>query len=133
MTTLLGSILATALVAQFQGGTIEGKVVDDQRRPVSAAQVVFYAPPPLEGTVDPVEVRTQTDAGGQFRLVSPPLGRTAMTGVHVWAYRPGSAITAAPSYQPPLDLVLRKPQPRTVRVASSAGWSSRARTTSRSS
>ena len=29
---------------------------------------------------------------------------------------PGSAITAAPSYRPPLELVLRKPEPRTVKV-----------------
>ena len=116
MTTLFGSILAAALAAQLQGGTVQGKVVDDQGKPVANAQVDFFAPPPLEGKVDPVEVRTQTDAGGHLRLVSPPLGRTAMNGVHVWAYRPGSAVTAVPSYTPPLDLVLRKPQPRTVKL-----------------
>jgi len=116
MTTLLGPLLAAALMSQLQGGPLEGKVVDDQGKPVAGAQVVFFAPPPLEGNVDPVEVRTHTDAGGRFRLTSPLLGRDAMNGVHVWAYRPGSAITAVPSYRPPLDLVLRKPQPRTVKV-----------------
>jgi len=95
---------------------LAGRVVDDQGKPVADAEVDFFAPPPLEGKVDPVEVRTQTDAGGQFRLAYPPLGRTAMNEVHVWAYRPGSAITAVASRQRPLDLVLRKPQPRRVKV-----------------
>ena len=46
MTTLFGPILATALLAQIQGGTIQGRVVDDQGKPVAGAQVVFFAPPP---------------------------------------------------------------------------------------
>jgi Carboxypeptidase regulatory-like domain len=116
MTTLLSSILATALVAQLQGGTVQGRVVDDQGKPVANAELVFYAPPPLEGKVDPVEIRTKTVAGGHFLLESPPLGRTAMNGVHVWASRSGSALTAAPSYQPLLVLDLLKPHPRTVKV-----------------
>ncbi len=116
MAMLFGPILATALMAQIQGGPLQGKVVDDQGKPVADAQVVFFVPPPLEGDVDPVEVRTKTDAAGQFRLTSPPLARFAMNGVNVWAYRPGSAITAAPSYLPPLDLVLRKSEPRVVTV-----------------
>ena len=90
MTTLFGSILATALVAQFQGGTIQGKVVDDQGKPVADAQVVYFAPPGPGLAREPVEVGTKTDAGGQFRLASPPLGRTAW--FLIWAYRPGSAI-----------------------------------------
>jgi hypothetical protein len=116
MTTLFGPILATALIAQMQRGTIQGKVVDDLGKPVADARVVFFAPPPPEGKVDPVEVRTNTDAAGQFRLAFPPLGRVGMNEVHVWAFRPGSAITALPSYLPPLNLVLRKPEPRTVKV-----------------
>ena len=116
MMTLYCSILATALVAQMQGGTLQGKVVDDQGRPVAEAQVVFLAPVPLESNGDAVEVRTQADGGGKFRLVSPPLGRTGMNGVHVWAYRVGWAIASLPSYPPPLDLILRKPQRRTVKV-----------------
>jgi len=116
MTTLALTFLVAALVAQIQGGPLEGTVVDEQSNPVAGAQVVFFAPPPLEGNVDPVEVRTNTDAGGRFRLTSPPLGRVAMNGVHVWAYRAGSAITAVPSYLPPLNLVLRKPEPRTIKI-----------------
>jgi Carboxypeptidase regulatory-like domain len=116
MTTLFGPILAVALLAQLQGGTIQGKVVDDQSKPVEDAQIIFFAPPPREGGVDPVDVQTTSNTAGQFRLTSPPLGRFAMNGVHVWAYRSGSAITAVPSYLPPLDLVLKKPAPRFIKV-----------------
>jgi hypothetical protein len=113
---IFGPLLATALLAQIQGGTIQGKVVDEQGKPVAGAQVVFFAPSPPEGNVDPVEVRTTTNAAGQFRLTTPPLGRVAMNGVHVLAYQPGSAITAALSYLPPLELTLRKPEQKTVKV-----------------
>ncbi len=95
---------------------LAGRVVDDQGKPVADAQVFFFAPPPLEGKVDPVEVRTQTDAGGQFHLPYPPLGRVALNEVHVWAYRPGSAITAMPSYLTPFDLTMRKPRLRTLKL-----------------
>ena len=78
MTMLFGSILATALVAQIQGGMIQGKVVDDQGKPVADAQVVFFAPRPLAGTGEPVEVATKTDAGGQFRFASPRLQRAVL-------------------------------------------------------
>ncbi len=116
MTTLFASILATALVAQIQGGTIQGKVVDDQGKPVADAQVVFFAARHFGGGGDPVEVQTKSDAGGQFRIAFPPLRRATKGGVHVWAYRPGSAIASVPIYLPPFDLVLRKPQPKTVKV-----------------
>ncbi len=43
MTMLFGSILATAVVAQLQGGMIQGKVVDDQGKPVPDAPVVYSA------------------------------------------------------------------------------------------
>ena len=95
---------------------LAGRVVDEQGKPVADARVFFFAPPPLEGKVEPVELRTQTDAGGQFHLEYPPLGLVTINEVHVWAYRPGSAITAVPSYLSPLDLVLRKPQPRTLKL-----------------
>ena len=36
MTTLLGPILAAALVAQIHGLELQGKVVDDQGKPVAA-------------------------------------------------------------------------------------------------
>ncbi len=113
MAMLFGSILATALVAQIQGGTIQGKVVDDQGKPVSDAQVVFYAPRPWGSSGEPAEVATKTDAGGQFRLASPRLKRAVF---RLWSYRPGSAIALTLSSTQPQDLVLRKTQPRTVKV-----------------
>jgi hypothetical protein len=61
MTTLFGPVLAAALLAQFQGGTIKGGIVDDQGKPVAGAQVVFFAPRPSEGKVDSVEVSSSTD------------------------------------------------------------------------
>jgi hypothetical protein len=115
MAILFGSILAAVLLSQFQSGTLQGKVIDDRGKPVADAQVIFYAPPPWEGTVDPFEIRTKTDAGGQFCLDCPPLGRPTMVGVHAWTFQRGSALAASRSYLT-LDLVLRKPQPRTVKV-----------------
>jgi hypothetical protein len=119
MTTLSGSILATFLAAQLQGGTIQGKVVDDQGKPVPDAQVVYYAPRPWLGIGEPVEVATKTDAEGQFRVASPAVKRGAF--LQFWAYRPGSALALTRSRTPPFDLVLRKPQPRIVKVESSDG------------
>jgi hypothetical protein len=121
MTTLLGPILAVALMAQIQGGTLEGKVVDDDGKSIVNAEVVFFAPAPWEGTVGPVVVSTKTGAGGRYRLTTPPLGRGIINGVHVWAYRPGLAVTAAPSYQLPAALVLHKPAPKTVKVEGPGG------------
>jgi Carboxypeptidase regulatory-like domain len=122
MTTFFGPILATALLGQLQGGPIQGTVVDEQRKPVAGASVVFFAPAPPEGNVDPVTVQTTTDAAGRFHLTSPPLGRQAMNGVNMWAHRPGSAITAAAARdRPPIDLVLREPAPRAVTVVGPDG------------
>ncbi len=77
MTTLFSSILATALVVQLPGETIQGKVVDDQGKPVADARVFYVASLLLNGWGDPVEVETRTDSAGQFRLASPTLKRTA--------------------------------------------------------
>ena len=84
MMTLLGSILATVLIAQVQGGTIHGKVVVDQGKPVAQALVHFHAPPLTEGKVEAVEVQTRTDADGQFRLTYPALARASLNDVHVF-------------------------------------------------
>ncbi len=59
----------------------------------------------------------KSDAGGQFRLANIlRCGLVAMNGVHVWAYRPGSGDHGDAELQTPFDLVLRKPQPRTVKL-----------------
>ena len=86
--SILSPILATALIAQLQGGTIQGKVIDDQGKPVSDVQVIYFTPRPLAGTREPEWVATKTDAAGQFRLASP---RHKRVGFQFWAYRPGSA------------------------------------------
>ncbi len=39
-----------------------------------------------------------------------------MDEAHIWAYRPGSAIAVTPRFELSAGLVLRKPQPRTVKV-----------------
>ncbi len=70
MTTLFGSILATALAAQLQVRTHQGNVVDEQGKPVADAQVVFSASRGWAGNGKPVELATRTDASGQFRLAS---------------------------------------------------------------
>ena len=54
MALLFGSILATALVVQVQTGTIQGKVVDDQSKPLADVQVVFFTPRPWIGVGEPV-------------------------------------------------------------------------------
>ncbi len=109
MTTLFGSLLATALVTQLQGGMIQGKVVDDHGRPVSDTQVVWYAVRPRGSSAEPSKVATKTDAAGQFHLASPSLNRAAF--FRFWAHRPGSAIALRAGNTPPFDLALRMPLP----------------------
>jgi hypothetical protein len=116
MMTLFGPIVAAALMAQFQGGPLQGTVVDEQGKPVVDAQVVFHAPAPRENDGGPVEVRAKTDLEGRFRLTTPRLGGVNVGLTKVWADRTGSAITTAPSYHQPLALVMRKPVPRTVKI-----------------
>jgi hypothetical protein len=116
MLALFGPILAAALVAQFQGGALEGKVVVGDGRPVAGAQVLFHAPAPYGGTVQAVEVRATTDAGGRFRLMTPPLGGVYIYKARVWASRPGSALAAVQGFGPAPALVLRAPRPRTIKI-----------------
>ena len=119
MSTLFGSILATALAAQVQSGTIQGKVVDDQGKPVADARVVYFTPRPMVGTGEPVEVETKTDAGGHFLFVSSRLKRAVY--FRLWSYRPGSAIALSAQLHTLADLALRRSQPRTVKVEAPDG------------
>jgi Carboxypeptidase regulatory-like domain len=121
MTTLFGTILATALMAQFQGRTLQGTVVDDQGKPVAEAQVIFHASAPWKGDAEPVEVRAKSDDEGRFRLTTFRMAGVDILDSKVWAYRPGSAIAAVPCRRQPLALVLRKPEPRIVKIAGPGG------------
>ena len=44
MTSFFGPLLAAAMVAQFQGGKLQGTVVDDQGKPVDPAEVLDIYP-----------------------------------------------------------------------------------------
>jgi hypothetical protein len=112
MTTLLGPLLAMMVLAQAP----DGEVVDDQSKPVADVLVVFYVAPNVSGKEYQAEVQTRTDAGGQFRIKHPPLGRMFIGGINFLAYRPGSALTAKSLYPPPSRLVLRKPEPQTIQI-----------------
>ncbi|HZW33300.1 MAG TPA: hypothetical protein VFF52_21460 [Isosphaeraceae bacterium] len=81
-------------------------------QPVADAQVVFSAP----FSISPVVMATRTDAQGRFHLTYSRLGQVLIYGVHVWAYRPGSALAAAWIRRLPPTLVLRKPAPRHVKL-----------------
>ena len=117
MTTLFGPILAAALMAQIQGSTLEGTVSDDQGKPVLLAQVFFHVPDSSEREWSGRDISMKTDDKGRFILrTHPPLGRDEYRRGTLWAYRPGSAITAASSYRPAPALVLRKPEPRIVQI-----------------
>ena len=121
MMTLFGPILAAALLAQFQGRTLQGTVVDDQGKPVAGAQVIFHAPAPWKGDAEPVEVRAKTDDEGRFRLTTSRMAGIDIFDSKVWAYRSGSAMTAVPGRRQPLVLVLRKPEPRIIKLEGPGG------------
>jgi hypothetical protein len=117
MLMLLSPLLAAMVIAQAQPSRFElGEVVDDQGKPVADAQVVLYAPPLEWGKENTAEAQTRTDARGQFYLKTPPLGRTIVNGVNYLAYRPGLAISANVYIGRDHRLVLRKPEPRPVKI-----------------
>ena len=121
MMSLFGPLLAAAIVAQFQGGALEGAVVDEAGKPVADAQVAFFAPAPWGGKVQPAEARARTDAGGRFRLAVPLLTGVYLGRSRVWVYRSGLGITAAPVHGLSRALVLRSAKPRTIKVEGADG------------
>ena len=123
MTTLLCPLLAAMVFSQAANDqTTAGEVVDDQGKPVADVPVVFYVPPAVSGKEYQADAQTRTDAGGQFRMKLPPLGRMYITGINFLAYRPDSAITARALFSTgPYRLVLRKPEPRTIQVVGPDG------------
>jgi hypothetical protein len=117
MTTLLCPLLAAMFLSQAANDrTTAGEVVDDQGKPVADVPVVFYVPPAVSGKEYQAEAQTRTDAGGQFRMSLPSTRRMFVGGINFLAYRPGSAITAKSYYPRPYRLVMRKPEPRTIRI-----------------
>ena len=107
--------------APVPGGNLTnlaGRVIDEQGKPVADAQVVLFTPRSILGSGEPVEVETKTDPGGHFQFVFPRRKRAAS---RLWTYRPGSAIAVRASNTPPFDLVLRRPQPRTVTIVGPDG------------
>jgi hypothetical protein len=59
MTNFFTPILAAALMSQFQGGPLQGTVVDDQGKPVVDIQVVFHASAPWGSKLDAIDVRAK--------------------------------------------------------------------------
>jgi hypothetical protein len=113
---LLGPLLAVLLVQVPRVPAIPGAVVDDQGKPVAGAQVVLYAPPMTWGKANTVESQTTTDAEGRFQLERPPLGRRIVNDVSILAYRAGMTIAATSIFRHPDKYVLRKPDPRPIKV-----------------
>jgi hypothetical protein len=114
--TLMVPILAAALIAQLPRETIEGTVVDDQSKPVAGARVVFFAPRDRGGKPGSVEVRTNADVRGQFRLTRPTLRRDHIVQANFWAYRPGSGLAAAAGYRPAPAIAVTNSEPRTIKI-----------------
>ncbi|MGC8641745.1 MAG: hypothetical protein ACP5XB_17905, partial [Isosphaeraceae bacterium] len=119
MTTLFASFLATVLVAQGQGGTVQGKVVDDQGKPVADAQVVCLTPRPWTGAGGSVELQTKTDAQGRFQLSPTRLQRAASS--RLWVCRPGWTVASGESNPSPPQVAVHKAQPRIVKVEDADG------------
>ena len=116
MTTLFGSVLAAALLAQIQGGQLEGNVVDDQNRPVDGAQIAFRSPVPWRSKVAPVDLRATAAGDGRFRIVLPSLPG-GYIGRRLWAYRAGLALAAEPILEgTPQNMVLHKPVPKAIKI-----------------
>ena len=118
MSTLFGPIMAAALLAQAPSARIAaGTVVDDQGKPIAGATVVMYAPPTPFFKGDSVTAQAVSDGAGGFELQVPPLGRVVTNGVHLWAIQPGLAVAAVQyAMSKPHQIVLRKPDPRSVKV-----------------
>ncbi len=120
MIAISGLFLAALALAQADE-FFTGEVVDGQGKPVASAQVVLYAPPIGYGQGDPIELATQSDANGAFRLKRAGLRRYLAGGVNFLAYSPGGALTAKGLMRQPYRLVLEKPRPRPVKVEGADG------------
>ena len=121
MTTLFRSLLAVVLLGQAQpepARTVAGTVVDEEGKPVAGATVELPMPatPYLTRDTAPARATTLTDGDGRFELKLPP-GRVVTR--FIWVYQPGRAVTAVSvpgEVAKPLEFVLWKAEPRTVKV-----------------
>jgi Carboxypeptidase regulatory-like domain len=121
MTTLFGTVLAAALLAQISAGTIEGTVVDDQGKPIVGAQIALHAAVPWGSKVEPLDMRATTDGDGRFRLVLPS-ARGGYAGRQLWASRAGLALAAEPVPEgAPRIMVLHKAAPKTIKIEGPEG------------
>ena len=121
MTTLFGTILAAALMAQFQGVRFKAPSSTTKASPSPTPRSSFMPPHHGEATRNRWRYgpRLMIKAGSVSRL--PGWQGFRILDSKVWAYRPGSAITAVPCRRQPLVLVLRKPEPRIVKIEGPGG------------
>jgi Carboxypeptidase regulatory-like domain len=113
---LLGVLLAAVLGQAQPDRMISGTVVDDKGKPVAGARVVLYAPPLTAGKENTAESEATTDDQGRYRVTIPPLGRQVVNSVSLLVYRPGLTMAAYPYFRHPEEIVLRRPEMRTVTV-----------------
>ena len=118
MLVFAGWLLSAVLLAQrVPENVVAGMVIDEQGKPIAGAQVVLYGPPTQNFKGNAIEGQSQSDGGGRFDFKAPPLDRIYTNGVHVWAFKDGLAVGAVQyrlGHQH--SIVLRKHEPRTVRV-----------------
>ena len=129
MTTLLGPLLAVVLLAQAPtpaqtDRTVAGTVIDHEGKPIAGATVEMepQANPYLPGEPARAEaaVKVLSDSNGRFKLRIPS-GRIFTTQVRLWAHQPGRAVATEQLLNvneigKPPQIVLWKPEPRTVKV-----------------
>jgi hypothetical protein len=116
-------ILSVVLLAQSASDQrVAGTIVDEGGKPIAGVQVVLYAPPIGNFKGDPAEARGESGGDGRFSFNAPPLGRILTNGVHVWAFKPGLSVAAVRYLTgKPHEIVLRKTEPRSVRVEGADG------------
>ncbi len=125
MTALLGPVLSTLLLIQAQTDrTVAGTVIDEQGKPIAGATVEMETPANPYLPDDPARaeagVKALSDSSGRFELRIPP-GRVFTTQVRLWAHQPGRAVATeqvlnVTEIGKPPQIVLWKPEPRTVKV-----------------
>ncbi len=115
MTAVFSAVLALACTAH-SGDIIHcGTVVDDTGKPVGGARVVFATwrnnviAPASAGPV------AETDAAGQFQLPTPRAHWNDRSTF--WVHGRGLALTSVNArFEPITQVVLKKPQPRTISI-----------------